>query len=88
MLMRTSEKLLFLFATIATTGLATAFETETHGLITYNAYQKSTLFDQSNLSIRHILGLNRLPLNYPFDTYWPPTTERGYFDNFPSFFPI
>lgn len=65
-------------------GAAIAFETETHGLITYHAYTRSVLAEEGSGSIRNILGLHRLPNSNPFASHWDPVVEiAGYFDNLP-----
>lgn len=66
---------------------ASAFETDTHGLITYNAYKRSALFGQGDPSVRHTFGLDRLPTASPFTTQWSTEAYVGYFDNFPVFSP-
>ncbi|HUD40391.1 MAG TPA: hypothetical protein VMR06_00145 [Dokdonella sp.] len=60
-----------------------AFETETHGLITYNAYKRSVIADDGVGSIRWILGLDRLPVAQPFASHWSPSVTTAYFDNVP-----
>lgn len=74
-------------ALLAAAGSIAAFETETHGLITYNAYKRSVLADSSSASIRRSLGLDRLPSGSPFATQWLATIEVGYFDNIPALYP-
>lgn len=72
-------------AILALAGLATgpagAFETETHGLITYKAYQRSVLADNQPGSLRHMLGLSRLPADSPFANWWAQEVNQpAYFD--------
>lgn len=72
------------FVQLIVSGSAAAFETETHGLITYNAYRRSMISDRGGESVRHIFGLDRLPLDAPFEEQWSTTASvGGYFDNVP-----
>lgn len=61
-----------------------AFETETHGLITYNAFKRSVLSEGRGDSVRRALGIDRLPAANPFASHWLEELDKAaYFDNLP-----
>jgi hypothetical protein len=64
-----------------TSGSCLAYETETHALITRQAYEKSSLSQQGKGSIVSTLGLDRLNLSSPFDPYWVPQDPEVYYTN-------
>lgn len=49
---------------------AHAYDAETHGLITYKAFQASTLNSVASGSVVARLGLDRLDAPTPFNAYW------------------
>jgi hypothetical protein len=49
---------------------ALAYDAETHGFITYNAFQESVLAQSGAGSTIHLLGLDRLDAPLPFHIYW------------------
>lgn len=72
-------------AALTFSGMIGAFETETHALITYSAYKRSTLASQDDTAIRHVLGLDRFPIDSPFTIKWSAETGAdGYFDSTPA----
>ncbi len=57
-------------ALISAWGPCGAFETETHALITNQAYKNSVLSESGSGSALNILGLDRLNASLPFGVYW------------------
>ncbi len=55
-----------------------AFETETHALITRQAYANSTLANAGSSSVINRLGLDRLDIATPFNIYWASETPPHY----------
>ena len=67
---------------LATTRTAYAYDAETHGLITYDAYQASSLNQTGPGSVVSRLGLDRLDPHSTFTAYWLPSpTDPPYYDN-------
>ncbi len=66
-------------ALIFATGPCNAFETETHALITNEAYQQSVLAASGNGSVVNILGLDRLNASLPFGVYWKADGGNAYY---------
>jgi hypothetical protein len=64
---------LFIMASVLSTECF-AYETETHALMTNQAYARSVLSATGSTSTIHSLGLDRLDSNTPFSIYWgaPP----------------
>jgi hypothetical protein len=64
---------LLVLASVLSTGCL-AYETETHALMTNQAYAQSILSASGTTSTIHRLGLDRLDINTPFSIYWgaPP----------------
>lgn len=59
---------------------ASAYDTETHALITRAAYQRSSLSDTGAESVMNRFGIDRLDPESPFRDYWitpPPTLYPG-----------
>lgn len=75
------------FAMLACFAYAWAYDAETHGLITYKAYQESDLAETGQNSLVTRLGLNRLTPASPFHAYWLPIADDFYFDNTESYDP-
>src|SRR5579862_6309762 len=68
----------------ATSSACWGYETETHALMTNQAYTKSLLNPANAGSVIHNLGLDRLDTTTPFTIYWGAPTNAGpdeYFDN-------
>lgn len=60
---------------------AYAYETETHALITRQAYKESVLANSASPVIK-TLGLDRLDPQTPLDIYWrPPSYNEAYYTN-------
>ena len=59
---------------------ALAYETQTHALITREAYARSSLASDAGNSIRHRTGLNRLHPYSVFNAYWSGDTAAYYLD--------
>ena len=77
-----------LFAFFLTSPACHAYETETHALMTNDAYAQSVLAATGSTSVVHNLGLDRLDVPTPFGIYWTPPSSlfppEGYFDNLSS----
>ncbi|TAH45395.1 MAG: hypothetical protein E6Q43_06350 [Dokdonella sp.] len=63
----------------AGSGFASAYETQTHALITRMAYERSVLAKTDGNSIAKRLGFDRLHPNDPFKPYWLPEAEALYY---------
>jgi hypothetical protein len=50
-----------------------AYDAETHGLIMYAAYARSSLTGSGTGSLVANLGLDRLDVQLPFNAYWDST---------------
>ena len=68
---------------LATVTSALSYEGETHGFITYQAYNLSGLSKMGTGTIVNRLGLDRLDVSTPFTAYWlAPLPDHGtYYDN-------
>lgn len=64
-------------------GACHAYETETHALMTDQAFSRSVLAATGPTSVAHNLGLDRLDATTPFNIYWPYSDGPldGYLDN-------
>jgi len=65
---------------------AIAFETQTHALITTEAYARSTLSHSGEGSLLSRLLLDRLHPSDPFKPYWMPQQPSRYFSDHVNFF--
>ena len=64
---------------------ASAFDTQTHAYITYQAFLNSNLGNGNSAALLQQLGLDRFDTAQPFSPYWVPgLPESFYFDNAPS----
>ncbi|MEO5561069.1 MAG: hypothetical protein ABIO49_14130 [Dokdonella sp.] len=70
---------------------AGAYDAETHALIAYRAYGRSALSQTGAGSLVATLGLDRLDIPTPFNTYWQATGSTpgpvSYYDNTVTFAP-
>ena len=66
--------------------LASAFDTQTHAYMTYQAYANSNLGNGNAPALLQQLGLDRFDAPQPFSPYWLslPVLESYYFDNLAS----
>jgi hypothetical protein len=65
---------------------ASAFDTQTHAYITYQAFINSNLGNGNAITLLQQVGLDRFDPPQPFSPYWLPLSslEDFYFDNLPS----
>lgn len=70
---------------ILASGPASAFDTQTHAYITYQAFLNSNLGNGNSAALLQQLGLDRFDTAQPFSPYWVAgLPESFYFDNAPS----
>ena len=77
--MNRARYFLLVLTVISASGPCVAFETETHALITNQAYQNSVLAASGNGSVVNILGLDRLDASLPFGVYWKAGGGNAYY---------